>query len=459
MTRARYERPAVVRHQQDLVNQFGRGTGHKVLDRLDGVPIEDLVAQYGSPLFVFSEKTLRARARQLRSAFFARYPRVRFGWSYKTNFLDAVCGILHQEGWDAEVVSELEYAMARRLGIPGTRIVCNGAYKPRSWLERTVREGAYVQLDHIDELNLLEEIAAERPAGAPPIEVGLRVNQFIEALGAPWERFGFNLESGEALDAAVRVCTSRSLRLVGVHCHLGTFIQLPEAYGESARKLAELSLSIERFSGSPLERINLGGGLPSSNTLGVQYAEGEPPDFHAYAEAICSELRAAFEPRDPLPELLLESGRALVDDAGSLVTTVAGTRKLPTGERGVVLDAGINLLYTAHWYRHRVTPAQPVPGLVQATTLHGPLCMNIDALRAGLPLPPVQPGHRLVIQPVGAYNVTQWMQFSQPRPAVVMIAGDGSVHLVRRAEGLADVKGPESLPPRFAPPEFEPPEA
>jgi diaminopimelate decarboxylase len=77
--------------------------------------------------------------------------------------------------------------------------------------------------------------------------------------------------------------------------------------------------------------------------------------------------------------------------------------------------------------------------------------MNIDVLRSGLPLPPLAPGHRVAIQPVGAYNQTQWMQFSQPRPAVVMVTEQGTVELIRRAEGLADLKGPELLPAAFAP--------
>ena len=158
---------------------------------------------------------------------------------------------------------------------------------------------------------------------------------------------------------------------------------------------------------------------------------------------------------------MLESGRHLVDDSGSLITTVVGRRSQAStsgsgssslGSRGLVLDAGLNILYTAHWYRHRVTPAQPVPGPIEETSLFGPLCMNIDTLRVGLPLPPLAPGHRLVIQPVGAYNVTQWMQFSQLRPAVVMVDGDRRVVLLRRGETLDDVKGQEPpLPPHLRP--------
>jgi diaminopimelate decarboxylase len=447
-----YEKPSIVRHHGGIGNRIGGRAGHRYVDNIDGVTIDSLVERFGSPLFVFSERTLRRRARLLREAFSRRWASIRLAWSYKTNYLDAICGILHQEGWDAEVVSDLEYAMARRLGIAGSRIICNGAYKPLAWLEQAAQEEALVQIDHFDELDALEKVARRR---GQPLGVGLRVNMRVDALGSgTWERFGFNLDNGEVLDAILRIIASDSLRLVSLHCHLGTYISDAAAYRQATARLAELLLSTEALAGYTLPYINLGGGFPSSNILGGAYGEGDPdgPDIEPFAEAICDELHAAFAGHKNKPTLILESGRYLVDDAGSLITTVVGTRRLASGERGLVLDAGLNALYTAHWYRHRVMPTLPIPGPVEETTLHGPLCMNIDVLRASLPLPPMVPGHRALISPVGAYNVTQWMQFSQARPGVVMIAQDGAVAVIRRAETIADVKGAEELPLRFAPP-------
>jgi diaminopimelate decarboxylase len=310
-----------------------------------------------------------------------------------------------------------------------------------------------VQLDHFDELLLLEDVARAR---GERVGVGLRVNLRAPSLGGAWERFGFNLESGEALDAALRVCQSPFLRLRGVHCHLGTFIPIPKAYAESARRLVRLLASIETRSGETLDLLNLGGGFPSSNTLiggGGSGGRSEEPSFEDFAQAIEKELAAALQQRPAPLTLMLESGRALVDEAGSLLCTVVGTRRQPGGVRGLVLDAGLNVLYTAHWYRHRILSAQKVPGPDEPTLLYGPLCMNIDTLAGPVSLPPLTVGQQVVIKCVGAYNNTQWMQFSQPRPAVVMVGEDGSVWVIRRAEGLDDVKGPESLPARYAPPQ------
>ena len=127
-----YEKPVINPVRVGLANKMsGKAYAYsRVRDNIDGVPVEELVEKYGSPLFVFSERKLREQFRRFRRAFETRYPNVEFTWSYKTNYLKAICAILHQEGETAEVVSEFEYEKARRLGIPGNQIVFNGPYKP-----------------------------------------------------------------------------------------------------------------------------------------------------------------------------------------------------------------------------------------------------------------------------------------------------------------------------------------
>jgi diaminopimelate decarboxylase len=143
---------------------------------------------------------------------------------------------------------------------------------------------------------------------------------------------------------------------------------------------------------------------------------------------------------------VLETGRALVDDSGYLVSSVAATKRLPDGRRGLVLDAGVNLLFTAFWYKHDVLPAQEFSGTLEPTVMYGPLCMNIDVLRDTVQFPPLSVGERVVFRNVGAYNVTQWMQFITLRPAVVMIGQDGRVSTIRRAETVEDLRSLEVVP-------------
>jgi diaminopimelate decarboxylase len=153
--------------------------------------------------------------------------------------------------------------------------------------------------------------------------------------------------------------------------------------------------------------------------------------------------------------LLLETGRALVDEAGFLITSVLSVQTSADGGRALIVDAGVNLLYTANWYRMNIDPAQEVSGPMSKTIVYGPLCMNIDVLRDDAPLPAVNAGQQLVIHPVGAYNITQSMQFITYRPRVVMIGADGSVDIIRQRETLESVEALEEVPDRLEAPPAE----
>lgn len=440
MTRPMYERPTIVKTPVGLMNKVGRRSAVRPFGEIDGLPIDRLCREFGSPLFVFSERRLRARAREAKAAFRRTLPGTRFGWSYKTNYLDAICAVFHAEGSLAEVVSGMEYEKARRLGVRGQDIVFNGPAKTETELERAVREGALIHADHFEELALVERIAAR--TATPPV-VGLRVS--VDAGIQPcWERFGFDLESGQALDAARRIVKSGRLRLGGLHAHIGTFILDPAVYGRAAAKLRDFAASIRAELGVDVTHLDLGGGFASNNTLGAQYHSGAlVPPIVEYADAITRELAGS-----PWP-LLIEAGRALVDDAGTLLTSVIATKRLASGRRAIVIDAGVNLLFTAWWYRLGISPARQGDHFVEDTTVYGPLCMNIDCVRESVPLPDLRTGEHLAIHPVGAYTLTQSMQFIHLRPACVLVSEAGEPELIRRAEVLEDLSGPEILPERL----------
>lgn len=449
MTRMPYEKPTILRHQSTgLANKHGRGPSRRSLSRIDGVRVEDLVAQYGSPLTVFSEHAVRRAYRDLLRAFSLRYPKVQIAWSYKTNYLDAICRIYHQEGAWAEVVSEMEYDMARRLGVPGHQILFNGPYKPEPALRRAIEEGARLHLDHWDELWAVERLAREL---GRKVSVAIRVNMDT-GIYPRWDRFGFNLDSGEALDAIRRMHAGGHLVLDGLHAHIGTFILSTEAYGKAASRLAELALTARREMGIEVSSIDLGGGFASRSTLHAQYAPGTDatPPVDQYAEAIASALLGAGFAPDELPTLMLETGRALIDEAGFMITSVVGTKRLANGARAVIVDAGVNVLFTSFWYRHDVLPVHDRGGMLEEAVIYGPLCMNIDVVHPSTLLPPVDPGDQLVIRPVGAYNVTQSMQFIRLRPAIVLVGEDQQVDLIRAAESVDDVKRNELVPARLA---------
>lgn len=441
-------KPLLTQHRAGVMNKFGATRSGFYQSDVDGVDIAPLLEKHGSPLFILSERTLRENARRLKRAFATRWPRVRHGWSYKTNYLGAVCNILHQEGSWAEVVSAFEYRKARALGVPGSRIIFNGPWKPDPILEQAVNDGATIHLDHLDELYALELIASRLGKTVP---VGLRLN-FDTGYTEAWNRFGFNIESGAAMDAAQRLGASRWLTLTGLHSHIGTFVLDVRAYAAQARIMCEFMERVERECGSTIDYLDIGGGFASRNALQGLYLPPEQtvPSFEQYAEAIVGALNEAARGRvasgKALPALVLETGRAVVDDAEILATTVVGGKRLPDGRRAAILDAGVNLLFTAFWYNHDVRPLKPLNGIAEETVLFGPLCMNIDVLRSSVMLPPLNVNDVLTIRPVGAYNNTQWMQFIQQRPAVVMVSEQGTVEVIRAAESLDTVTDLEYLP-------------
>ncbi|MBU2585850.1 MAG: diaminopimelate decarboxylase, partial [Bacteroidetes bacterium] len=154
----KYVRPVIARQQLGMMNKFGKAPISTLIDKIDDVDISELSSNYGTPLFVISEKKLRSQQRDALRIFKTRYPKVQFAWSYKTNYLDAICSVFHQEGSWAEVVSEFEYDKAKRLGMPGNKIIFNGPDKTKDALIKAINDGASIHIDHFDELYSLIEV-------------------------------------------------------------------------------------------------------------------------------------------------------------------------------------------------------------------------------------------------------------------------------------------------------------
>ena len=444
-----YEKPVLLRHQAGLQNKFGKLPGLRVMEDLDGAPLAALAERYGSPLYLVSEGTLRRKVQQFRRAFESRYPRVRLGWSYKTNYLGAVCRIMHQEGSWAEVVSGHEYRLARELGVPADRILYNGPHKDDASLRDAIRGGTRIHLDHLEEIPRLEALVRE--AGLPGgvrLPVAIRVNMQLDA--NHWDRFGFNLESGRAHEAARRLAESKELELAGLHTHIGTYVDNVENYRRAAGRLVELALWVRRHTGARIRWWDMGGGFATRNTLHWAYQSGEVtcPSLQQYAEAICPVLATyPVDPGEELPELFFESGRALVDEAMHLLVRVLSERRLGDGSRALVVDAGVNLLSSTAWYRYDILPVGAAgPQILEDTTLLGNLCMQIDVLRKAVPLPALRPGDLLVVRHIGAYNLSQSTQFIHGRPPVVLVDPTGAAHLVREAETPAYWRQLDRLP-------------
>jgi len=444
MEKLRYERPVVKKLNTGMMNKFGTRTEYNPVTHIDGVSVKELISTYGSPVFTISERTIRQTYKDCKRAFTNRYPKVQMAWSYKTNYINAVCNVFHQEGAWAEVVSGFEYNKALLNGVPGNKIIFNGPDKTDADLNLAIENNSLIHIDHLDELYRLIEITKEinkRP------RVAIRVNMDT-GVYPMWDRFGFNYESGQAWDAINKIILNDQMDLVGLHCHIGTFMLSANAYAIAASKLADLAFHIHSKFNKKITYIDMGGGFASKNNLKGSYLPGNvsSPSFDDYAEAICSALLNAEYSKQELPILILETGRALIDEAGSLCGTVLANKRLSDGRRATIMDFGVNILFTSFWYDHKVSPAQEFSHYTEDGVIYGPLCMNIDVIRESITLPPMKKGDNVVVHSVGAYNMTQWMQFIAMRPNVVMIDMDGKHHLIRNRETLSDLNDKEVMP-------------
>ncbi|HET7733948.1 MAG TPA: hypothetical protein VFK73_08935 [Paludibacter sp.] len=444
MKKVRYERPIILKMNTGLMNKFGTRTEYEPVTNIESVPVKSLLNDYGSPLFVISEKQIRRSFQNASRIFKTRYPKVQFAWSYKTNYINAVCRIFHQEGSWAEVVSGFEYEKAIGNGVPGNKIIFNGPIKTDEELIKAAQNGSLIHIDHYDELYTLIRLSDENKLKP---RVAIRVNMDT-GIYPKWDRFGFNYENGQAWNAITRIINSENLELVGLHCHIGTFMLSPETYKIAATRLCELAWSIKEKYNKVIQYLDLGGGFPSTNTLKGAYLPGSDtvPSIDQFADAITDVILGYGFKQEDLPLLILETGRALIDDAGFLLGTVLATKRLSDGRRATILDFGINSLFTSFWYEHKISPAQAFGDYTEEMVLFGPLCMNIDVIRESVTLPPLEKGNQVVVHKVGAYNMTQWMQFITLRPNVVLIDNENNTHIIRKAETLEYLESLEELP-------------
>ena len=448
MEKQRYERPVIQKMNTGLMNKFGTKAENEPVTHIESVSVKGLLSDYGSPLFVISERQIRRNMQNAKRIFKTRYPKVQFAWSYKTNYMNAVCRIFHQEGSWAEVVSGFEYDKAIGNGVPGNKIIFNGPDKSDKDLIKAARNNSLIHIDHYDELYTLIRLSDEHKLKP---KVAIRVNMDT-GIYPKWDRFGFNFENGQAWNALSRILNSENLELVGIHCHIGTFMLSAEAYAIAARNLCELAWAARERFNKIVEYIDLGGGFPSTNTLKGAYLPGTDtvPSIDQFADAITDVILGYGFRQDELPTLILESGRALIDDAGYLLGTVLATKRLSDGRRATILDFGLNSLFTSLWYDHKISPAQQLGSQLEETVLFGPLCMNIDVVRESVVMPLLEKGNQLVVHKVGAYNMTQWMQFITTRPNIVLIDNENNTHIIRKAETLAYVEELEQVPPHLS---------
>jgi diaminopimelate decarboxylase len=397
--------------------------------------LASLEAEVGEEIYLLDLGRFAANYRELLDALRERYPSSNVAYSYKTNYVPRLCELVHE--WDglAEVVSEMEFELAERVGVPGPRIVLNGPLKRTALLERALATGALVNLDAPYEVALVEAFARRRPDVV--LNVGIRCHV---AAGGASSRFGFDTAGADFAAAIARLINLPGCRHINLHAHVLQPNRQAADFAAVARALLDACARIP-VSHAP-SVIDVGGGFFSRMPAELAAQFGVPiPSCADYGRAIGDVLRGAY-PREPRPTLLVEPGMALVADAMSLAAKVVATRS--TGSRRLALLA--TSVYSARPTGSTRTmpfsvvrrPGAGTPGGTPPTDLVGYTCMEHDCLVRGT-TKPIDVGDFVVFEQTGAYTNVLRPSFIEPGPPVVAREANGGVAVVKRRERMTDV--------------------
>jgi len=404
-----------------------------------GLDFDALAAEYGTPLFVYDEDALRAKAREYVAA---------FGpdsviYAGKAFLCAAMVRLVEEEGLYLDVATGGELHVGLRSGFPAGRIVFHGNNKSDDELRAALVVGVgRIVADSNDELDRLEAIGATE--GVVP-RVLVRVTPGVEAhtheyieTGTEASKFGFTVSSGVARDAALRVAASPHLELAGLHCHIGSQIYVLDSYARAVRVVVELLRDLDAR-GVRIPELNLGGGL------GARYLADDPVlDVGSYARVLRDAVATATADAGlDAPRVMVEPGRSIVAPAAITLYRVGTVKQIPGIGTYVAVDGGMSdnprpVLYGAGY--EAFLPARIDEPRPLECTIVGKHCEQGDIVVSGARMPdPVVVGDLLATPTTGAYGYSMASNYNKvPRPAVVFVR-DGVPRLVVRRETLDDL--------------------
>lgn len=419
---------------------------------IGGCSVNDLGREFGTPLYVYDEATLRGQARHLRDAFAETYPNSRIVYAGKALLSPAVVAILHEEGIGLDVVSGGELYAGLAAGVPASRMTFHGNNKGMDELREAIAAGVgLIAIDNLPEIEIVSRLAVE--AGAT-VDCLLRLNPGIDThthdkirTGHLDSKFGLPIATGDAERAVVAVVAAPGIRLRGYHAHVGSQLFDSAAYSVTVETLLVFAAEMRDCYGVEPEVVSPGGGFGIAYETNQEAAPVER--WAAETAAVVRDGCARFGL--PEPELVIEPGRAMVGRAGVALYTVGTIKHIPGVRTFVSVDGGMadNIRPTLYGAAYHVELASRLDdaGEVAAVTIAGKYCESGDILIDSATLPPVVAGDLLALPATGAYCLAMASNYNlATRPAVVMV-NEGVARLIRRRESYADLLRNEILPP------------
>ena len=390
--------------------------------------IAKLRKEYGDAFYLLDTEQFQKNFHELKAAFSSIYPNFNIAYSYKTNYTPRLCKLIDEMGGYAEVVSEMELEIARRVGCKPNRIIWNGPIKNQEIAEEFLCEGGCINIDNIEELAFMKAVA-ERHADKL-LTVGIRVN--YEVGDGVVSRFGFDIDGSEFMEAVKFATTTKNVKFINFQCH---FAKRQIAYWPArAKGMVDL---IDRLGIIP-ERIDIGGGLfgKMADSLRAQFS-CEIPDYEAYAKAAAQVFADYFADKDVKPELLIEPGSAVVGDCMKFIGTVKTIKNVRGKWIATVLGSQKNISMTG------INPPMEVIAMggeqkeYKDLDFVGFTCIEGDVLYHNYT---GKLAHQdvIVISNCGSYSLVMKPPFILPNFPVLDIS-EGKTEVIKRAENFDDL--------------------
>ena len=422
---------------------------------IGGCDVVDLVRQYGSPLYILDEVSLRTACQQYRDAFANHYQgQSQVLYASKAWSCLAVCAIVGSEGLGIDVVSAGEILTALRAGVSPSLIYFHGNNKSADELSYALESGCTIVVDNWHELQTLDLLAKEQSLAvsfiAPRIMLRLtpgiecHTHEYIQT-GHIDSKFGFDPNEIEAVFAFV--CAS-SLNCIGIHAHIGSQIFELQPHQDIGGVMVQwFKLAIEKYD-LKFSELNIGGGL------GIRYVESDdPPSIEDWVQTVSAGVTDAFIASGlPLPKLLCEPGRSLVGSTCVTAYTIGGSKTVPDIRTYITVDGGMsdNPRPITYQSKYRAVVANHMSAsLSQTVTIAGKHCESGDILIKDIQLPETKSGDILVVFGTGAYNYSMASNYNRlPKPAAVVV-GTGESSLIIKRETREDLLRQDCLPERL----------
>lgn len=415
--------------------------GHLTIGGCDAV---QLAEQYGTPLYVLDENTVRNTCKSYVQSFVNHYDGKGLAlYASKALSCKALCKIAQEENMGLDVVSGGEIYTAMQAGFPPEKIHFHGNNKTADEINMAIDYNiGKIVVDNLYELELLNKLAKEKNK---TVKISMRIKPGVDAhthdfirTGQIDSKFGFALETGEAMEAVKKTFEFENVELTELHCHIGSQIFDIDPFVTAAEIMMDFIGSIKELTGHTISELNLGGGF------GIQYTtDDNPTAYDNYMNAVSKAVKAKAKQYDiPVPFIYIEPGRSVVGEAGITLYTVGAIKEIPNIRTYVSVDGGMcdNIRYALYQSKYTVVnacKADKEPDSI--VTIAGKCCESGDLVQENASIAKAEAGDTIAVLSTGAYNYSMASNYNRiPKPAMVLV-NNGKSKLIVKRESYEDL--------------------